>query len=72
MSDKQRKRPGYDAEGEMTGQLSLFTIDGADEYIQRWFDDEGDGDEVCKECGHNCTSSKECAEFSGTHVREQT
>jgi hypothetical protein len=55
---------------EMQGQLPLFTLDGTDDYIQRWFADENEMDEICRECGQNCTSSNECIEFSGLYFQE--
>jgi hypothetical protein len=41
VSDKRRKRPGYDADGEMTGQIALFTVDGCEWETQVELADEG-------------------------------
>lgn len=38
---KRRKKAGYDARGEMTGQLSLFTLDAAELETQIEHADEG-------------------------------
>lgn len=57
---------------EMQGQLPLFTLDGVDDYIQRWWLDEGESDEACAECGQNCTSSKECIEYRDLYFRADT
>lgn len=50
------------AQPELEGQMSLFTLDDADQWIQDQY-----ADEVCRHCGGHCTSSKECVDLAGEH-----
>jgi hypothetical protein len=50
---------------EMEGQMALFTPEGCEADVVARFDDE-----VCKECGECCTSSKDCVENCETDSEE--
>jgi len=47
---------------ELEGQMALFDLDGCSREVQAIY-----ADEVCDECGGECTSSKECVEISGLY-----
>lgn len=50
---------------ELEGQMALFNLDGCEADVQAEF-----ADELCEDCGGQCTSSKECVETSGLYDDE--